>query len=402
MIRIEKPQIVSDSCYATLSTFIDIDGVRKELWFRVEKEFEQYLCYERGDAYVIAVLNYAMRNHHDIECAVPISEDIYYNIDKYLIDALAVYNKKFYRPIISAEVGSELLPCAGVIGTGISCGVDSMHSLACETGLKYKKHNITHLTFNNVGSHGNGRHAEELFQQRLKRAKRFAEEYGFALVQSDSNLQDVIEQSHFKTHTYSSMFAVYCLQKLYSVYYYASGGYKYHEFNLVDYPNSSCGSYEMLSLPLFSTHSLRVYSEGEGMSRLTKLRDVVKYRPSYKYLNVCLVNEDNCGKCEKCVRTILGLDAIGKLDKYSEVFDVQYYHVNQQWYFKQMLKQMYGGKHDYFEIYPYLSKRISIWTRIQTIPSYFYIKLQQIMPNSVRSTKIYKALRDFKHRDDSK
>ena len=41
---------------------------------------------------------------------------------------------------------------------------------------------------------------------------------------------------------------------LYSVYYYASSGYKYDEFTLKPRKGRSCGSYELLSLPLFSTH----------------------------------------------------------------------------------------------------------------------------------------------------
>lgn len=226
MIKIGKPQVKSDASTATLFTDITIDGDSKEVWFKVDKKYGAYLCYERGDAFVIAVLNYAMRNHHDIVSEAPLTEDLYYNIDKYLVDAIAQYNSNFYRPQITAEVASEPLPCAGAVGTGISCGVDSLHALACQTSMKFKKHNITHLTFNNVGSHGEGERAEKLYHARLERPRRFAEEYGFEFVASDSNLQNVVEQNHFKSHTYSSMFAVYCLQKLYSVYYYASSGYK--------------------------------------------------------------------------------------------------------------------------------------------------------------------------------
>lgn len=325
MIKIEKPQVRTDGATATLFAFVTIDSVRKEVWFKVDKKYEEYLCYERGDAFVIAALNFAMRNHHDIVSEAPLSEDLYYNIDKYLLDAIAQYNKDFYRPQITADVSSESLPCAGAVGTGISCGVDSMHALASQTAMKFRKHNITHLTFNNVGSHGEGEKAENLYHIRLERPKRFAEKYGFEFVTCNSNLQNVVEQNHFKSHTYSSMFAVYCLQKLYSVYYYASGGYRYNEFRLDDKATICCGSYDMLSLPLLSTHSLRLYSEGEGMSRMTKLKSVIKYVPSYEYLNVCLKEEHNCGKCEKCVRTLLGIDALGALDKYSAVFDINYY-----------------------------------------------------------------------------
>lgn len=396
MIKIEIPQVESDQTFATLSTFITIDDKRDKVWFKVEKKFEEYLCYERSDAFVIAVLNFAMRNGHDIVCDAPISEDIYYNIDKYLIDAIAQYNTNFFRPKITAPVASEPLPCAGAVATGISCGVDSLHALASQTGLIFKKHNITHLTFNNVGSHGEGEHARELYNARIERPKRFAKEYGFEFVASDSNLQDVVLQNHFKSHTYSSMFAVFCLQKLYSVYYYASGGYSYHDFTLVDKPQICCGSYEMLSLPLLSTHNLRIYSEGEGMSRLTKLKTVVKYRPSYKYLNVCLKEGDNCGTCEKCSRTLLGLDALGALDNYRDVFDIDYYKTHKKWYLKQLLIYYALRKHDYIEMYPHFKKQIPLTLWIEVTPMLVFRKIVRFIPESVKQSAFYEKLKSLR------
>lgn len=392
MIRIGIPQVKSDVTTATLFTNISIDDNNQKVWFKIDKKYEDYLCYERGDAFVIAVLNYAMRNHHDIVSEAPLTEDLYYNIDKYLVDAIAQYNSKFYRPQIVAEVTSEPLPCAGAVGTGISCGVDSLHALACQTATKFKKHNITHLTFNNVGSHGEGEQAEQLYRQRLERPRKFAEEYGFEFVPSDSNLQNVVEQNHFKTHTYTSMFAVYCLQKLYSVYYYASAGYKYHEFTLYDTFDS--GSYEMLSLPLLSTQHLRVYSEGEGMSRMTKLQSVVKYEPSYKYLNVCLMEGDNCGVCEKCVRTLLGLDALEALDKYKAVFNIDYYRQNKKWYLLQILIQMAADKHDYFELYPHFKRQVTVLMHIKVLPHTIIGYLRHIIP---RESMLFRILKQMKN-----
>ena len=391
MIRIEQPQLVSNENESRLETYVSIDGDKKKIWFSVDKEYEPYLCWERSDAYVIAVLNYAMRNGHDIECDAPLTEDLYYNIDKYLIDAIKQYNPNFYRPIITAPISSDVLPCAGAVGTGISCGVDSLHALASQTGLKFNKHNITHLTFNNVGSHGEGEKAQKLFKERLELPKIFANEFGYKLVISNSNLMDVVEQNHFKSHTYSSMFPVYCLQKLYSIYYYASGGYKYSEFSLTDIVSQCCGSYEMLSLPLLSTHNLRIYSEGEGMTRMTKLKKVVDYVPSYKYLNVCLKDGDNCGVCEKCVRTLLGIDALGKLDEYNQVFDTQYYKQNKEWYLLQMLKQMASKKHDYFELYPYFKKDINLIIRLKALP---YV-LRGIIPQSIKKSSFGKFLKSI-------
>ena len=395
MIHFHRPYIENEAGKAILKCAVEVDGKEDTIWFSVDWKYGRYLCHERSDAYVISVLNYAMRNNHDIICDAPISEDLYYNIDKYLIDAIVKYNPAWHRPQITADVASEPLPCAGVVGTGISCGVDSLHALVCQTASKFVRHNITHLTFNNVGSHGEGESAKKLYEERLKRPKRFAQEYGFEFVASDSNLQDVIKQMHFKTHTYSSMFAVYCLQKLYSVYYYASSGYHYDEFTLTHTEANSCGSYEMLSLPLLSTHNLRIYSEGEGLSRMEKLKAVVEYEPAHKYLNVCLNDGDNCNRCEKCVRTLLGLDALGALDKFNAVFDVEYYRQHKGWYLVQMLKRISDGKHDYFEMYPYFKNEITLWMRIQVIPYKIVSLSRKIIP---RDSWLFHALKSFKER----
>lgn len=371
MIQISQPEVIIKDSKAFLQNFITINNNRSLLWFSVDEKYKDYLCYERSDAYVIAILNYAMRNNHDIVCEAPISEDLYYNIDKYLIDALCKYNKNFYRTKITAPVASDALPNAGAVGTGISCGVDSLHALASQTNLKFKRHNITHLCFNNVGSHGEGKKAEQLFAARIENPKKFAEEYGYDFILSNSNLMEVIPQNHYKTHTYSSMFPVYCLQKLYHIYYYASAGYSYKDFHLEDIPIDCCGSYEMLSLPIFSTHQLRIYSEGEGMDRMDKLKDIVKFSPSYKYLNVCLEKGDNCGKCEKCIRTMLGLYALDKLDLYNEVFDVNYFKKHKNWYLKELVYYRFSGKHDYYQIYKYLKKEIPFYCYIIPLPRIF-------------------------------
>lgn len=390
MIKIEKPYITYDANFATLNAFLSIDDVRENVWFRVERDYGKYLCDERGDAYLIAVLNYAMRNGHDIISEAPITEDLLYQVETYLIDGLAEYNPKFYRPKITATPDASPLPNAGAVGTGISCGVDSLHVLASEMNEKYKAHMVTYLTFNNVGSHGESQRARELFEKRLLRPRQFAEEFGFKFVAGDSNLMDIVRQNHFKTHTYSSMFAVYCLQKLYSIYYYASSGHKFHEFNLADKGGGS-GEYELLSLPAFSTHQLKIYSEGANKSRLEKMRKVITYGPSYKYLNVCLMDGDNCGKCEKCVRTLLGLDALGAVDKYKSVFDVDYYHAHKKWYLKRMLDQMANHKHDYFEIYPYFKKEMTLDLYIYKL----WTKYLHVIKRVLRKTPLFPVLRQI-------
>lgn len=395
MIKFGTPWIESNSKDSVLKNNVEIDGVKNIIWFKVDYEFEEFLCTERNDAYLIAVLDYAMRNIHDIELEAPISGELLFNIETYLIPALIENNPHFYKPNIKAKIIFDQLPNAGAVGTGISCGVDSLHALATKTDSKYKDLNITHLSFNNVGSHGEGEMARYLYESRLEWPKDFAKEYNFKFVWSDSNLMDVIKQSHFKTHTYSSMFPVFCLQKLYSVYYYASGGYKFNEFELKDDPLRCSGAYELLLLPIFSSSHIRIFSDGMGLTRLKKLQKIVNYEPSYSYLNVCLNSGDNCGVCEKCVRTLLELDILDALDRYSRVFNIVYYKNNRNWYLKQLLYQKAYGKHDYFEIYTRIKKSIPFSVRIQTLPKITFIKLVSVLR---KNRFIYSLAKRIKNR----
>lgn len=368
MLHFGLPYITNEDGYAILNNAAYIDDKKYIIWFKVEDKFGKYLCTERGDAYLIASLHYAMANHHDIKLDVPVSEVLLFNLKTYLIPALIENNPELYSPNISCEVIAESLPNAGAVGTGISCGVDSLHVLANHTLSTFKSMNVTHLTFNNVGSHGEGERAKKLFRDRIERPRSFANEYGFEFVMSDSNLMDVIEQNHFKTHTYSSMFPIFCLQKLYSTYFYASAGYKFNEFSLNEHSaQRCCGSYELLSLPLFTNGTLRVYSEGMGKGRLEKLQTVVHYKPSFKYLNVCLAEGENCSKCEKCVRTLLGLEVLNVLEDYQAVFDISYYKQNRKWYLQQLVYKVAERKHDYLAMYPHFKKDITLCMRLKGI-----------------------------------
>lgn len=357
MIQIGRPQIINTNNKARLEASIDIDGNKNVIWFEVDEKYGKYLCYERTDAFVIGILNYAMRNGHDITCEAPIGEELYYQITTYLIDAVYKGSTKLHKTIIYSEIDSSKLISANAVGTGISCGIDSLHVLAQQTNTRFPNLNVTHLAFNNVGSHGEGELAQRLFNERKTQAESFAKEFGFELIESNSNIMDTIPQNHFLSHTYTSTFAIYALQKLYSVYYYASGR-TFFAFSLDD-TLKDCSYYDLLLACTCSTSSLTIHSEGGTLSRFEKTKQVVTYHPSYKYLNVCTKKSYNCGKCEKCTRTLLALDALNKLDSYNKVFDIKYYKKHRQDYYAQMIKYTIIKNKNYSELLPLLKNRIS-------------------------------------------
>lgn len=397
MIKIGQPRLEANGeNFTRLVSDIWVDGEKRTVWAEVENKYKEYLCYERSDAFVLGLLHYAMTHKHDIECEAPMGEALYYQVTTYLIDAVSKGSHgNLHHVQITADVDSSNLPCANKVGTGISCGVDSLHVLA-HLAPTLKNHQITHLAFNNVGSNGEGERAQQLFAARRQMAENFCKEYGYELTSVDSNIMDEFEQSHFMTCIYTCCFSIYVLQKLYSKYYIASSEPVFH-FNLEDNHLRDASFYEGLFVSVCSVENLKIYCEGMTLTRLEKVEDISKYAPSYKYLNVCTSTAKNCNKCEKCMRTLLALDILGILDLYRSVFDVDYYLANKQDYLRRMYIEYKVKKNtEYDEIYPYFKNQVTLVSRLKTIPVFIVYWCQHSIKNMALRQFAKKVYHQFK------
>ena len=85
-----------------------------------------------------------------------------------------------------------------------------------------------------------------------------------------------------------------------------------------DIPNlHPCGSHPLLD-PEYSSLDLRIRHRDYQLSRIEKIKIVSQWDAAFQNFRVCLANVPdrlNCGKCEKCVRTMIELTALGLLDK---------------------------------------------------------------------------------------
>jgi hypothetical protein len=78
-----------------------------------------------------------------------------------------------------------------------------------------------------------------------------------------------------------------------------------------------CGSHPMLD-PEYSSFEMQIRHRDVELTRIEKIRIVAEWETALQNLRVCLSNVPerlNCGKCEKCVRTMTGLLAVGALRK---------------------------------------------------------------------------------------
>lgn len=339
VITIRRPKIVTRDGRSRLSAQIDVAGDIREVWFEVEEKYGGFLCFERSDAFLVGLLNWAMRERCDFVCEAPIGEELLYQIRTYLIPSLVKASKTLYAPKITAEIDAGTLPNAGAVGTGISCGIDSLHAVASNAQSPFPHLRLTHLILNNVGAFFHD-DEDRQFRWQTAHAKQFAREYGFEFIETNSNFAEAFPQNHLLTHTYSSIFSVLVLQKLWGVYFYASSGENFTAFNLRENEKHDAAHYELLSLPCFSSRQLKIYSEGGAKTRFEKTKMLVNFVPAQKYLHVCTSDSGgNCNICGKCKRTLITLDALGALEKFRGVFDVDSYKSKRRKYLRWLAAQ---------------------------------------------------------------
>lgn len=320
-IIIEKPYIVSEPEWTSLHATIRTPYKVFDLWYKVQNEYAKYLCVERSDAFLVAVLPLALKNGWDIINEQVVTSKLYHQLTKYLIPSLGKYAKEYCLINVYAPTSNEIISCDYGVGTGISGGVDSFYTILNNLHNKEVGFNLTHLTFFNVGSHGDfgGESASVLFKKRIPLAEENARILGLPLVIVDSNISDLLQMPHLATHTYRTCSAVLALQKLFHIYYFASG------HDLLDFGISSenCGFQDLLNVHCLSSDNTLFFLSGIQETRIDKEKSIADNPIVQRRLNVCIMDEYNCSHCEKCYRTMIGLYAIGKLDDFSQVFDVE-------------------------------------------------------------------------------
>ena len=317
---------------------IDFGGDAKEIWLEVDSKYAEYLCAERADAFLIALLPHAMRAGLDIECKAPISERLKYQIETYLIPSLVKYGCSLHASAIIANTDSVPMQNAGGVGAGVSCGVDSFHILYNYLSPRYSSLKLTHLVLNYVGAFWPGEKGRQQYNVMQEKARQLCAELNMELILIDSNIADAIPCDFIKIHTFRNMFAVYALQKLWKVFFYGSAGVDFQQgFDLQDNDLYDAANYDLLTLDCLSVQNLKIYSEGGAIERMDKMRTIADFDLAQRYLWVCTMGAgSNCNRCFKCYRTLLILDALGALDKFGKVFDIDYYRRNRSWYLQKL------------------------------------------------------------------
>ena len=384
MIRINKPFVYDDGKYAYLKAKIEITEdtstayleaskiIKKVhwrtsenyppvewlsedsgLWFAVPVEYKNYLCADRGDAFVVAMLWYAMITGSDIESVAPMSERMVFHITRYLIPALCTQENGYRRIHISGPTTDLPYQNIGGVGTGMSCGIDSFYTLheytRDDTPVKYR---LTHLCYFNMGAifHPNTSEdknyslkefyeiTDRMSEDKRENARQVAEQSGNSFVYVKSNLDsDYYRGAYGHTGVYRNCAMALSLQGLFSVYYNSSGGWPgYFDLTLTE----GSQHYEALLCNCFSTESLS-FILSDNVTRVEKTIAIADDKLAQKYLDVCFCF-NSCGKCTKCIRTLVTLDIIDKVDQFGKIFDIDYFKKHRAEAYFEILKTKDG------------------------------------------------------------
>lgn len=279
-----------------------------------------------ADAFLVALLPFAMKLGEDIHFRAPVSEKLLFNVNAFAQKVISL-SLPGHNPVkVTAEETYSGAGRGAGVGTGFSCGVDSLNVVEeryfKETPPSYR---LNALVFNDVGSHGGGEMRGRLFDGRLNRAKEAASALGMPLAVVRSNLPELSPADYVAVNPLRNISAALLLQPWLGKYYLASG-YRYLDDIVLKSPDIAKA--DPILAPLLSTERQEIIAEGGQFDRIEKVWNIADSPFARNWLNVCTVDTPtarNCSACEKCVKTLFPLELVGKLDGFSEIFDLAAY-----------------------------------------------------------------------------
>ena len=341
---INKPKIENNR----VVSLIEYDGNKKNMYFEVNERYIKYLNEDNVNSFLIALLPFIVKHNYDVEIKTNISSKIYYQLTTYLLPLLCKeFNKKEIK--IDCSLSNKKYNGTGV-GASISCGVDSFYTLLKHRNCEDKNNNITHLCFFNAGSNGEygGDEAKKLYNIRVSHIKEFCKKYNYPLINIDSNLNEIIMMNHQCRNTFTTLACVFVLEKLFSTYYFASC-FGFNGSHIDDYDTTY---YDILNVHCLSNENISFYCSGMETTRIEKLKFISNEKITYDWLNVCVGGKswNNCGMCNKCIRTLTELESIGKLNLYSNIFDLNLFYKNRaKIYSKILIENKDKVNHEFYQ-----------------------------------------------------
>lgn len=286
---------------ATVSAIIEYpDQTRTSVWFRVPSDYRALIT-SSCDPLVVATLLLAMRQSSDIKVHGEVSPSLLRNLAEFQA-AWSSWRPNSYHPIeITAETEQEQCnPEAGEKAiAAFSGGVDSSFTV-----WRHRTNHCGRLQRNlqaGLVVHGFDIPLEkqQAFDNATQKAEAILSSLDMKLIPMSTNIRQLALNWEDVFGT-SAAACLMLLQRGYSAGLIASS----FPYQALSFPYGS----NPITDSLLSSNAFQIIHDGAEFTRISKMRELTNWTEAKQNLRVCWEGQEldkNCGRCEKCVRTIL-------------------------------------------------------------------------------------------------
>ncbi len=351
-MKISAPELVHAEGNITYRVAVESATGSRPLWFSLSEQYRD-LVSDRADGALVALLFPAMARGEDIHVAGVLSERLYYNLSGRCQALLQSLDPTLKTIKIHAQHLTSTPPKSAGVAMGFSGGVDSFCALV-DHCPRYNptvapSYAITHLLYNNVGSHGSG--GKELFLNRYHALQPFISSLGLPFIAINSNAGEFYDGLPFaKVHTVLNTAVPLVLQQGIGVFLYASA---LHYASISSSGTGGTAKIDPMLLPLLSTENLDAVSVGCEYTRAEKVLRLTEVPDTYTRLDVCCSSHKqggNCSQCDKCLWSMVALEAIGALEHYADQFNLERYRQIRDRYLPEILLKDHPRSDDLLDL----------------------------------------------------
>ncbi len=282
-----------------------------ELWFRFPESEHSQISSDL-DPFVVAVLLLAMQNNEPIEVRGSLSRKLFLGLKEYQQIYHSWFPERFHiieiQPEKLRDDRDEEIKAAGCAFSG---GVDSFYTLLTllDQSNGEKSGKLTHAIF--MAGFDMPLHLTASIRDLTQSYAEMMISLGIHFVIGSTNVRRFVNSVDWtNAHGQALVATALFFKNTWKEFYIPSS------YTGTTYPK--WGSHPRLD-PLLSTESLKMIHHGSQENRVSKLESISQAPESYERLRVCWIQDlglKNCGKCEKCIRTMVALDILEALPYY--------------------------------------------------------------------------------------
>lgn len=290
------------------------DASTEEYWFDVPNAYQPS---RSGNPWLACLLPLAATIGEDLTIPLPVDRELLLGSES-LLRLWKYWRVEMHVVKISVESITSLPPKSDQAASFFSAGVDSFFTVLRRPDVKNW---ITVQGFDMPIS------KKDEFEIHCQRLSRIASDFGKEFISAATNIRQTRwRKAHWEAIAFGPALAAMAL--VFEDYF-----YEVLIPSSCDYSSLDPWGSHPLSDPLFSTCQTKLIHEGVAYSRTEKIEYLVENNRALSELHVCFRGDDslgqdhkNCCRCEKCYRTMIALEILGKLGQCS-LFDASKFQI---------------------------------------------------------------------------